>query len=110
MTKLGVQRGQPILLGGSTWPGEEDVLFDILRELGTQAVEFKANQVGGFLKDGAIVKVELTLRGREKALAQLEPLAQRELDVGLGGLIFNMPAGSSPEEVRLAGEALATLR
>lgn len=33
MTKLGVQRGQPILLGGSTWPGEEDVLFDILREL-----------------------------------------------------------------------------
>jgi hypothetical protein len=36
--------------------------------------------------------------------------AKAMLDVGLGGLLFNMPAGSSPEDVRLAGEALAPLR
>lgn len=36
--------------------------------------------------------------------------AKAMLDVGLGGLLFNMPAGSSPEDVRLAGETLATLR
>jgi alkanesulfonate monooxygenase SsuD/methylene tetrahydromethanopterin reductase-like flavin-dependent oxidoreductase (luciferase family) len=35
--------------------------------------------------------------------------AKSMLDVGLGGLLFNMPAGSSPEDVRLAGEALAPL-
>jgi hypothetical protein len=40
------------------------------------------------------------IRGQAKAM----------LDVGLGGLLFNMPAGSSPEDVRLAGEALAPLR
>ena len=40
------------------------------------------------------------IRGQAKAM----------LDVGLGGLLFNMPAGSSPEDVRLAGETLATLR
>jgi hypothetical protein len=36
--------------------------------------------------------------------------AKAMLDVGLGGLLFNMPTGSSPEDVRLAGEALAPLR
>jgi F420-dependent oxidoreductase-like protein len=36
--------------------------------------------------------------------------AKTMLDVGLGGLLFNMPSGSSPDDVRLAGEALATLR
>ena len=36
--------------------------------------------------------------------------AKAMLDVGLGGLLFNMPSGSSPDDVRLAGEALATLR
>ena len=35
--------------------------------------------------------------------------AKAMLDVGLGGLLFNMPAGSSAEDVRLAGEALAPL-
>ena len=40
------------------------------------------------------------IRGQAKAM----------LDVGLGGLLFNMPAESSPEDVRLAGEALAPLR
>ena len=36
--------------------------------------------------------------------------AKAMLDIGLGGLLFNMPSGSSPDDVRLAGEALATLR
>lgn len=38
---------------------------------GAHDLEFKAKQVQEFLKDGHIVKVELTLRGREKALAQI---------------------------------------
>ena len=38
---------------------------------GTHDLEFKAKQVNEFLKDGHIVKIELTLRGREKALAQM---------------------------------------
>ena len=38
---------------------------------GTHDLEFKAKQVGEFLKEGHIVKIELTLRGREKALAHL---------------------------------------
>jgi F420-dependent oxidoreductase-like protein len=36
--------------------------------------------------------------------------ARAFLDAGLQGLIFNMPAGSSTEDVVRAGEALATLR
>jgi hypothetical protein len=36
--------------------------------------------------------------------------AQALLDAGLQGLIFNMPAGSSPEDVAQAGAALDTLR
>jgi len=32
LSKLGVNRDAPILVGGSTWPGEEDVLFDLLQE------------------------------------------------------------------------------
>jgi F420-dependent oxidoreductase-like protein len=36
--------------------------------------------------------------------------AQALLDAGLQGLIFNMPAGSRPEDVTRAGEALGTLR
>ena len=38
---------------------------------GTHDLEFKAKQIGEFLKEGHIVKIELTLRGREKALAHL---------------------------------------
>src|SRR3989338_8603302 len=38
---------------------------------GAHDLEFKAKQVSEFLKEGDIVKVELTLRGREKALAHL---------------------------------------
>ncbi len=38
---------------------------------GTHDLEFKAKQIEGFLNEGHIVKIELTLRGREKALAHL---------------------------------------
>ena len=38
---------------------------------GAHDLDFKARQVQGFLKEGHIVKVELTLRGREKALAHI---------------------------------------
>ena len=38
---------------------------------GIHDLEFKAKQVGKFLKEGNTVKIELTLRGREKALAHL---------------------------------------
>jgi len=38
---------------------------------GAHDLEFKAKQVSEFLKEGHIVKIELTLRGREKALAQM---------------------------------------
>ncbi|MGZ4148978.1 MAG: hypothetical protein ACXVQJ_02940, partial [Actinomycetota bacterium] len=36
--------------------------------------------------------------------------ARAFLDAGLDGLIFNMPAGSTVEDVRRAGAALAALR
>ena len=38
---------------------------------GTHDLEFKAKKVDEFLNEGNIVKIELTLRGREKALAHL---------------------------------------
>jgi len=38
---------------------------------GNHDLEFKAKKVEEFLNEGHIVKLELTLRGREKALAQL---------------------------------------
>jgi translation initiation factor IF-3 len=38
---------------------------------GVHDLAFKAKQVQEFLKESNIVKVELTLRGREKALAQI---------------------------------------
>jgi hypothetical protein len=33
-------------------------------------------------------------------------VVQRFLDAGVDGLIFNMPAGSTPEQVDLAGRTL----
>ncbi len=36
--------------------------------------------------------------------------AQSFLDAGLQGLVFNMPAGSTVDDVHRAGEALAGLR
>ena len=36
----------------------------------------------------------------------VERMVQPFLDAGLDGLIFNMPAGSSPEDVELAGRTL----
>jgi translation initiation factor IF-3 len=38
---------------------------------GAHDLEFKAKQISEFLKEGHIVKIELTLRGREKALAHI---------------------------------------
>lgn len=38
---------------------------------GAHDLDFKAKQVNEFLREGHIVKVELTLRGREKALAHM---------------------------------------
>lgn len=38
---------------------------------GTHDLDFKAKQITEFLNDGHIVKIELTLRGREKALAHM---------------------------------------
>lgn len=38
---------------------------------GVHDLKFKSEQIDGFLKDNHPVRVELTLRGREKALAQL---------------------------------------
>jgi len=38
---------------------------------GAHDLKFKSEQIDGFLKDGHPVKVELTLRGREKALAYM---------------------------------------
>ncbi len=38
---------------------------------GEHDMSFKAKQIHEFLKDGSVVKIELTLRGREKALAEI---------------------------------------
>ncbi|MDO8496844.1 MAG: translation initiation factor IF-3 [bacterium] len=38
---------------------------------GQHDLKFKSEQIDGFLKEGHPVKVELTLRGREKALAHM---------------------------------------
>jgi len=38
---------------------------------GVHDLDFKAKQISKFLNDGHIVKIELTLRGREKALAHM---------------------------------------
>src|ERR1051325_1919184 len=33
LARIGVKRDNPIVVGGSTWPGEEDVFFELLHEL-----------------------------------------------------------------------------
>jgi translation initiation factor IF-3 len=38
---------------------------------GTHDLKFKSEQIDGFIKEGHPVKIELTLRGREKALAHM---------------------------------------
>ncbi|MBI2674192.1 MAG: translation initiation factor IF-3 [Candidatus Yanofskybacteria bacterium] len=38
---------------------------------GAHDLDFKSKQVNEFLKEGHVVKIELTLRGREKALAHI---------------------------------------
>jgi len=38
---------------------------------GQHDMDFKAKQIEGFIKEGNPVRIELTLRGREKALAEI---------------------------------------
>jgi hypothetical protein len=42
--------------------------------------------------------------------AEVAEQASAFLEAGLQGLLFNIPAGSSPDDVSRAGEALSTLR
>jgi alkanesulfonate monooxygenase SsuD/methylene tetrahydromethanopterin reductase-like flavin-dependent oxidoreductase (luciferase family) len=56
--------------------------------------------------DDETVQARLMWGDRKGAAEQ----ARTFLAAGLGGLIFNMPAGSSAEDVLRAGEALAQLR
>ena len=64
---------------------------------GAHDVAFKANQVSEFLKEGHIVKVELTLRGREKGVAHL---GRQKLDQFLTNIsepyIIQQPAQRGP--------------
>jgi len=59
---------------------------------GAHDAQFKANQVGGFLKEGHIVKVELTLRGREKALAAM---GRQKLDTFLTLIPLNLKSNGT---------------
>jgi F420-dependent oxidoreductase-like protein len=78
--------------------------------LGTLIVGTDAGDVGRRtgdwqrLRDVADEDVDsMLVRGTPDAIAgQVQPF----LDAGLDGLIFNMPAGSPPEQVELAGRAL----
>jgi hypothetical protein len=55
--------------------------------------------------DGSLA-MRLTWGDRNEVAEQ----ASAFLDTGLQGLLFNMPAGSSPDDVSRAGEALSALR
>ena len=56
--------------------------------------------------DDAGLAMRLTWGDRAEVAEQ----AARFLDTGLQGLLFNMPPGSSPEDVARAGESLSALR
>ena len=56
--------------------------------------------------DDAGLPMRLTWGDRDEVAEQ----ATAFLDAGLQGLLFNMPAGSSADDVARAGGALATLR
>ncbi len=51
--------------------GDERKTVRVGFKTGMHDLEFKAKQIEGFLKDGNSVKIELTLRGREKALSEM---------------------------------------
>lgn len=57
--------------GGAKKQKQEQKTVRVGFKIGAHDAKFKADQIGEFLKEGHMVKVELTLRGREKALAQL---------------------------------------
>jgi len=50
---------------------------------GQHDISFKARQIDEFLREGHLVKVELTLRGREKALAEM---GRQKLEAFLQGI------------------------
>jgi|SRR3989338_2383493 len=64
---------------------------------GEHDLKFKAEQIDEFLKDGRPVKIELTLRGREKALAHI---GKTKLDTFLKVIsepfLIQNPIGRSP--------------
>lgn len=62
-------------------------------------------QAAGNVSDEGL-PMRLTWGDRDEVVEQ----ARAFLDAGLQGLLFNMPPGSSPEDVARAGEALSTLR
>ncbi|HZZ99314.1 MAG TPA: translation initiation factor IF-3, partial [Candidatus Paceibacterota bacterium] len=57
--------------GGAKKQKQEQKTVRVGFKTGSHDANFKADQVCEFLKEGHSVKIELTLRGREKALAQL---------------------------------------
>ena len=60
---------------------------------GIHDLEFKAKQIEESLKDGHMVKIELTLRGREKAMA---PLGKERL----GNFLKLIPEFSTQEDIK----------
>ena len=64
---------------------------------GTHDLKFKSEQIDGFLKDGHPVKIELTLRGREKALAHIgKEKLQNFLKLISEPTMVQNPIGRSP--------------
>ena len=57
--------------GGAKRKEQERKTVRVGFKTGAHDLDFKARQVEKFLKEGHVVKMELTLRGREKSLAQM---------------------------------------
>ncbi|HVZ11325.1 MAG TPA: translation initiation factor IF-3 [Candidatus Paceibacterota bacterium] len=57
--------------GGAKKQRQEQKTVRVGFKTGIHDLAFKAQQVSEFLKDGSVVKVELTLRGREKGVAHI---------------------------------------
>ena len=57
--------------GGTKQKDQETKTVRVGFKTGKHDLKFKSEQIDGFLKEGHPVKVELTLRGREKALAHM---------------------------------------
>lgn len=63
---------------------------------GAHDLEFKAKQVNEFLDEGHIVQVELTLRGREKALANMGKEKLHQFLTHLGAISVQEDIKRSP--------------